>query len=367
MTKKNEFSYWVPDEKDRVSYAFANHVRMTAQATGRPAVSENFLKKDHFGRVTESQLKECIDKSNIDFSFTFDCAHRISGALLQQIGAMINAAPNLDTALDILISTISYLDDRVIASKIRHQEKTTFWMFYKRTVNADFYHIQAGALVLTALDAWPAHYIDNSTFNFPRVTKAQKATLKAIMSGFSWVDITTGKLPVLSWTIDTEKLKWPAPNFNPEWWEHSQKFLRWGLDGLATSEPGRKPWSRFTTAAMLSDPKNMTAEKGCYLAGVSNKTLSKKLASEGYNAAALKTWILKEFGMRCMAAKVPEELYAAYFGYTLSEMRASLKRRQIDNPYLMCQHSKEALRKELLSMDRRYPIIERYTEVVRAL
>ena len=367
MTKNIEFNYWMPDEKDRVSYAFADHVRMTAEATDRPAVPETFFDIDAFGRVNYSELAACVDKSNIDFSFTFDCASRISGVLLQQIGAMINAAPNLDTALDVLISTISYYDDRIIACKSRHKDKTNFCMFYKRAVNADFLHIQAGALFLTALDAWPAHYIDNSTFNFPRVTKGNKQTLKSIMSGFSWVDIETGKLPMLSWTIDTEKLQWPAPNFNPEWWEHSQKFLRSGLDGLSTVEKGRNPWCRFTTAAMLTDPKNMTAEKACYLAGVSNKTLSKKLASEGYNAAALKTWILKEFAMRCMAAKIPEELYAAVFGYTLPELRASLKRRGIENPYLMCQHSKERLRQELQSIDRTYPIIERQTAKIRSL
>ena len=159
----------------------------------------------------------------------------------------------------------------------------------------------------------------------------------------------------MCWTIETEKLNWPAPNFNPEWYEHCQKFLRWGLDSLSASEPYRKSWSRFATASMLCDLRHLNLNRACKLTGVSNKTLSKKIAGEGYNAAALKTWIMKEWAYRAVGGALPENIYAEMFGLTVSEARAALKRRNVENPYLLCHQSKAALRDKYGLPDQVYP------------
>lgn len=344
MTKKTnlpEYQNWVENNKERVSFAFCEHVRTTAEATERPHLKAGEITPDESGRVHWLDLERCLEKSNIDPSFTFDCAYRLGGVHLNQVGAMFNAAPNLNAALDVLISNISYFDDRMMACKQTHGDQTTFCMFYRRPLDADFFHTQAAAIFLNLLDSWPTHYTDNSSFNFPRTSKTQKTTLKAVLASYAWVSVEFDKLPYLSWTVETEKLLWPAPNFNPMWWEHCQKFLRWTLDNLASVED-RKPWSRFTTASMMCDPRRLTAETACTIAGVSNKTLSKKLASEGYTAAQLKTWILHEYALRAMCYDVPEEWIAEQFGYTVADLRASFKRRGVTNPYLSSSISKEA-------------------------
>jgi hypothetical protein len=342
-----EFNYWLPEEDEKVSYAFSDHVRLTAQSTGRPYHKPDFFKKDQFGRIPWKQLDACVKKSNTDHSFTYDCAQRISMVLLQQIGAMINSAPTLDDGLNLLVATISYFDDRMLAFKQIAGNKTIYGMFYRKRVDERFYHTQAGALLLTCLDAWPHHYIDNSTCNFPSASKREKTTLRSVLGAYPWVTIETEKLPVISWTVETEKLLWPAPNFNRDWWEHTQKFLRWGLDALSEAEPFRKPWCRLATSSMMANPRNLTLDNAMFTTGVSSKTLSSKLAKEGHTASELKAWIIKECTTRAMAASLPEEWIADQFGYTRTELRATLKRRGIENPYLAPVQMKEATRKAL--------------------
>ena len=358
MTKNSDFDYWIPRDKQRLSFAFAQHTLLTAQSTGRPHFALDHLNKDKFGRVHWAEFESAVNKSNFDPSYTFDCAAGIGGVHLQQVGAMVNASPTLNDGIDILISCMSYFDDRLISFKAESGNLTTFTMFYNEPMDADFYHIQCAAIFMELIDAWPRAYIDNSTFNFPRISKQQRTTTKAVFSKYPWVAIEFDKFPAMSWTIETEKLNWPAPNFNPNWYEHCQKFLRWGLDSLSVSEEYRKAWSRFSTASMLCDLRNLNLNRACKIAGVSNKTLSKKIAGEGYNAAALKTWILKEWAHRAVGADLPENVYANMFGFTVSEARATLKRRNVENPYLLCHQSKAALKDKYGLDDRQYSDLE---------
>ena len=144
MTKSSEFSYWVPEEHERVSFAFVNHVNHTAEATGRPFCTD--LQRDEFGRTRRSELDKVIKKSVVDKSFTFDCASRVGLVHLQQIGAMVGAAPTLGEGLDLLTACIWYFDDRMLASRTDRDGATTYNIFYRQPVDASFYHTQVGAL-----------------------------------------------------------------------------------------------------------------------------------------------------------------------------------------------------------------------------
>lgn len=342
MTKKSDYSYWVDSRHEMVSFAFANHVNQTAKVTGRPFACDIY--RDPYGRTSVADMDRILEKSQADSAFTFDCAQRVGYVHLQQIGAMIAAAPTLGEGLNLLTACIFYFDDRLLAYKATEGRSTTFAMFYRGPVDASFYHVQAATLLLTLLDAWPNQYIENSVFHFPQVAAQNKTTLRLLFSKFPWTAVTTEQFPVMSWTVDTEQLNTPSPNFNPEWWDTCQKFLRWGLDALTASEPFRKAWCRFTTAAMMTDCKNLTVETACKLTGLSNKTMSKKLAAEGYKAADLKTWIYSEMAMRGCCNSIPEDRMASSFGYTLSEFRAGFKRRGVENPYLAPEAVKNEFR-----------------------
>ena len=344
---KKKFSYWVEDDMVRGSYAFTHHVLATAQNTGRlPKEDCSSLEncKDGFGRVPITQLTNIVNLANTDSSFTYDCAARIGIVHMSQIAAMMNAAPTLGDALDFLAGIISYLDDRLCPFQYLQKDgdRTCFGFFYNEPVPPHFYHTQAAAILLTCLDAWPQQYLDNSVFNLPHVADNQRTTMRALLHR-PWLHIVFRQWPLPTLTIPTEQLKAPSPNFNPEWWDNCQRFLRWGMDSMSQGEQARKPWCRFVAGTMMATPVEMTLEQACKITGVTNKTMSKKISDEGYTASAIKTWVLEEVTQRCMTMNVSEEYIAKHFDLTRTELRASLKRRNCDNPFMYSPEQKALL------------------------
>ena len=66
-----------------MSWAFAQHTVLTANATGRPHLELKHLNRDQFGRVHWSEFESSVKKSNTDYGYTFDCAAGIGGVHLQ--------------------------------------------------------------------------------------------------------------------------------------------------------------------------------------------------------------------------------------------------------------------------------------------
>ena len=91
----------------------------------------------------------------------------LAASTSNEVGAMVNASPTLNDGIDLLISCMSYFDDRLISFKSESGKLTTFAMFYNEPLDEDFYHIQCAAIFMELVGSWPTAYIDNSTFNLP--------------------------------------------------------------------------------------------------------------------------------------------------------------------------------------------------------
>lgn len=340
-TKRRQmFSYWMPQKQEKISKTFLHHIRGTAIATDRE-VDMREVETDDVGRIYLEDFDEVLAVSNTDTSFSFDCASRHGLTHLQQIGSLMVAAPDLDTGLTLFMGCISFFDDRVVGLRMQRDGKTTYGMFYNRQVDAHFYHTQAGSLFLTGIDAWPTQYIDNSTFNFPRVPLKYTSTHGYFWSQrFPWVEVGCNGSPFLSWTVDSNKTKWPAPNFNKPWYSLLINFLKSTMDHIETA---RKPWSRFVTNIMMCHPQDLNTKKTCALLQISEQTLSKKLAAEGASASAIKDWILEETAKRAISEGITEEWVCEQFGYSRGDYRSRLRRRSIENPFEYSEAEKEKL------------------------
>ena len=289
------------------------------------------VETDTVGRVYRKDFDDILAVSNTDTAFSFDCASRHGLTHLQQIGSLMVGSPDLDTGLTLFMGCVSFFDDRIIGMRIENAGKTTYGMFYNHEMDSHFYHTQAGSLFLTAVDAWPTQYIDNSQYNFPRVPLKYTSTHGYFWSKrFPWVEVGCNGQPYLAWTVDTSKTKWPAPNYNDAWYNSLINFLKGTMDYM---EEERQPWARFVTNIMMCNPKDLTVKKTCDLLQVSDVELSQKIANEGTSIQAIKDWILEETGKRAVSEGIPEEWVCEQYGYSRGDYRARLRRRGIENPF----------------------------------
>lgn len=334
MTKRaansKKFTYWVPEKEEKISKTFLSHLISTAMATDRE-VDMRDVKTDEFGRIYRKDFDDILEVSNTDTAFPFDCASRHGLTHLQQIGALLVAAPDLDTGLTLFMGCVSFFDDRIIGMRMQNDGKTTYGLFYCRELDAHFYHTQAGSLFLTAVDAWPTQYIDNSEFNFPRVPLKYTSTHGYFWSQrFPWVEVGCNGSPFLAWTVGTNKTKWQAPNYNAAWYTLLINFIKGTLDRMGSE---RQAWSRFTTNIMMCNSRDLSTKKTCELLQISEQTLSKKLAAEGASASAIKDWILEETAKRAVTEGIKEDWICEQLGYSRGDYRSRLRRREIENPF----------------------------------